>query len=202
MRTLKNSLLLFALIGLSATTYGQSRGGGNIDVQLNIANIAFGNYSAFVGYNMEKDLTLGGVLGYQNFSIGSTTSGEEISYTGFYIAPEARFYFDPSRSGNDGWYGMGYLKFRSAGTSGEPYLGQDVDGNTVSYDQSNNGLALGIGGGRMWTTRFGVTFGAWVGAGYYLFDVESTSVELQEQDIVSNLPSLDFRFGVNVGYRF
>lgn len=197
-----STLLVVACLALSFSATAQRRGGGSFDVQFNIAPVAFANYSFYAGYNFEKDMTVGTVLGYQNLSISSTTSSEEVSYSGFYIAPEFRFYFDPSREGNDGWYAGGYLKFRSYGTTGEPYGGIDPDGNFVEYDQSNNGLALGILSGRMWTTRFGLTFGTWAGLGYYLFDVESTSVELQEQDITTTLPALDFRLGVNVGYRF
>lgn len=211
----KLSLLLtgVAMIALTGSAFGQRRGGGSFDLQLNLAPIAVNNFSLFAGYNFEKDMTAGGVVGYQNLSLETTTfdsngslTTSEISYSGFYIAPEFRFYFDPSREGNDGWYAGGYLKYRNFGTSGEAYTYYDsVNDEFIGYDRSSNGMALGIVSGRMWTTRIGLTFGTWAGLGYYLFDVESTSVDLPEDntiDLESNLPALDFRLGINVGYRF
>lgn len=195
-------MILTAFFGISIVSFGQRSNAGSFDVQVNILNIAFNNYSAFAGYNLNNDFTLGGVIGYRNFKVAQPSTGEENTFSGFYIAPEARAYFNSSSRGNDGLYAAGYLKFRNASTSGNALNGTDINGNAVEYDETNTGLSAGINFGRLWSTDIGVTFGAWAGIGYYLFDIKSTTVELQDPDLVISLPALDFRWGLNVGYRF
>lgn len=202
MKTIKSALAAIAMVGVSTPAFAQSTHTPTTEIQINFANIAFGNYSAFVGYNTAADITLGSVFGYQNLTLTDDVTDEQISYTGFYVAPEARLFFNPGERGNDGWYGMGYLKYRSAGTSGAPLTGVDLNGNSVNYDQHSNAMALGIGGGRLWSTRVGVNFSIWAGLGYYLFNARTYSVDIQDPTIETNLPAIDFRWGVNVGYRF
>ncbi|MCU0441352.1 MAG: DUF3575 domain-containing protein [Bacteroidia bacterium] len=177
------------------------------DVSLNIAPIVFSNYSVNYMFNFTDEMSVGSVIGYQNITIDDpTVAGGEIKYTGFYLAPEFRYYFNPDE-GNDKFYAGGYLKYRNAGTSGDIYTGFLADGSLVNYDVKNNGVALGIVFGKLWQTRVGLNFTLWSGVGYYLFDNESyTNNYDPDKDpnlitINSNLPSLDFRFGVNVGYR-
>jgi hypothetical protein len=93
------------------------------------------------------------------------------------------------------------------GTSGSPYVGFLEDGTAVDYDQRNSGLALGIMTGKLWQTRIGLNFTFWSGIGYYLFDkTKYTNSYNPDKDpsvisVSTNLPSLDFRLGINVGYR-
>jgi hypothetical protein len=174
------------------------------DVSLNIAPIIFSNYSVNYSFNFEEDMSVGAVIGYQNFKL--TTGSTEYAFKGIYIAPEFRYYFNPDE-GNDGFFAGAYLKYRNLGTSGEPYIGQLEDGTVVDYDQKNNGLALGIMTGKLWQTRIGLNFTFWSGIGYYLFDkTKYTNSYNPDKDpsvisVSTNLPSLDFRLGINVGYR-
>jgi hypothetical protein len=174
------------------------------DVSLNIAPIIFSNYSVNYSFNFEEDMSAGAVIGYQNFKISDGTT--DYAFKGFYIAPEFRYYFNPDE-GNDGFFAGAYLKYRNMGTSGSPYVGFLEDGTAVDYDQRNSGLALGIMTGKLWQTRIGLNFTFWSGIGYYLFDkTKYTNSYDPDKDpsfttISTNLPSLDFRLGINVGYR-
>lgn len=182
------------------------------DVSLNLAPIALSNYSANYLFNFADEMSVGSVIGYQNFEITGTGTGtgasSTIAYKSFYIAPEFRYYFNPDE-GNDGFFAGAYLKYRNAGTTGDVNIGELEDGTLVNYDEKNNGLALGIMTGRLWQTRIGLNFSIWSGFGYYLFDVTSyTNGYDPEKDpsvfgasATTNLPALDFRLGVNVGYR-
>lgn len=177
------------------------------DVSLNIAPIVFSNYSVNYMFNFTDEMSVGSVIGYQNITIDDPTAATgEIKYTGFYLAPEFRYYFNPDE-GNDKFYAGGYLKYRNAGTSGDVYSGFLADGSLVNYDIKTNGVALGIVFGKLWQTRVGLNFTLWSGVGYYLFDSESYTNNYDPDkdpnftNITTNLPALDFRFGVNVGYR-
>lgn len=174
------------------------------DVSLNLAPMVFGNYSLNYSFNFQEDMSAGAVVGYQNLKISDGVNDYAIK--GFYIAPEFRYYFNPNE-GNDGFFAGGYLKFRNMGTSGEPGAGSLEDGTIVSYDQKNVGLALGAMAGKLWQTRFGMNFTIWSGLGYYLVNQNTyTNSYNPDKDpligaTATNLPTLDFRFGVNVGYR-
>lgn len=202
---MKKLLTLAACLGFAGI---QATKAQTHDVSLNLAPIVFSNYSVNYMYNFTDEMSVGSVLGYQNITVDNTVTGTgEIKYTGFYIAPEFRYYFNPDE-GNDKFYAGGYLKYRNAGTSGGVYSGFLSDGTTlVDYDVKNNGLALGIVFGKLWQTRVGLNFTLWSGVGYYLFDTESyTNNYDPDKDpalitVTTNLPALDFRFGINVGYR-
>jgi hypothetical protein len=177
------------------------------DISLNLAPIAFSNYSLAYYYNLDDNMSVGSVIGYQNLKISSTDfnwNSEDIGYKGFYIAPEFRYYFNPDE-GNDGYFAGVYTKFRSIGTTGDAYSYIDDNGDIKGYDEKNTGLSLGITTGRLWATRVGLTFSTWMGIGYFLFDKTTytndydPSKELFTVD--TNLPTLDFRVGITVGYR-
>jgi hypothetical protein len=173
------------------------------DVSLNLAPIVFSNYSGNYSFNFAEDMSTGVVIGYQNLKV---ESGSRYSYKGFYIAPEFRYYFNTDE-GNDGFFAGGYLKYRNMATSGKPYAGFLKDGSGVTYDEKNNGLALGIMTGRLWQTRIGLNFSIWSGIGYYLINKTTYTDKYDPKkdpflgSTTTNLPKLDFRFGVNVGYR-
>jgi hypothetical protein len=64
---------------------------------INLAPIAFKNFSINGFRNFNKEFAFGGTIGYMNFSVpGSAgfsddgSSSEDIGYSGFYIAPEFR----------------------------------------------------------------------------------------------------------------
>lgn len=204
-----NNMKKLLTIALATTLIGlKSLDAQTHDVSLNIAPIALSNYSVNYLYNFADDMSVGSVIGYQNFKIDDpSVAGGTVGYTSFYLAPEFRYYFNPDE-GNDKAFAGGYLKYRNAGTTGEVYSGFLSDGTPVDYDVRSNGVALGIMFGRLWQTRIGLNFSIWSGIGYYLFDKTSYSNSYDPDkdpgviNVTTNLPSLDFRLGINVGYRF
>ncbi|MDP1725176.1 MAG: DUF3575 domain-containing protein [Bacteroidota bacterium] len=191
-------LSIFSLMSANAQTH---------DISLNLAPIAFSNYSGNYFFNLTDKTAVGGVIGYQNLEMTSTSSFSttplKYTYGGFYLAPEGRYYFNPSDA-NDGYFIGGYLKFRSMGTSGNALSGLDIDGTYKEYDSRNTGISLGLTSGRMFVTDFGLTISTWAGIGYYLYDKETFTNNFKPDPTFSldtNLPSLDFRVGINVGYR-
>jgi hypothetical protein len=199
--TLKQTLvLIFAFCSLK--TFAQT-----IDFSINLAPMVFTNFSGNLSYNLEDNMSVGTVIGYQNLKITATsgTTTEEVGYGGFYIAPEFRYFFNPDR-GNDGFFAGPYLKFRSMGSSGEAYAALDANGDVVNYDTKNTGLALGIVLGKTWITNSNIFFTTWTGLGYYLFNKTTNSKDFEKDplttEITSSVPTLDFRLGLSVGYRF
>ncbi len=199
--TLKKSLVLILAL-CSIKTFAQTT-----DVSVNLLPMIFTNFSANISYNLNDNISVGGVIGYQNLKIETTTLGvtEEVGYGGFYIAPEMRYYFNPD-NGNDGFFAGPYLKFRSMGSTGESYTATDVNGNIVNYDTKNTGLALGLILGRNWVTNSNIFFTTWSGIGYYLVNNEKNTKDFVPSpgfvEVDSNVPTLDFRLGLSVGYRF
>lgn len=176
------------------------------DVTLNLAPMAFGNYSGNYSFNFNENMSAGSVFGFQNLEIGS--GEDKVGFKGFYIAPEYRYYFNPARKGNDGFFAGGYMKYRNMWTTGGANTIETYDGNTtttISYDEKHRGLAMGVLAGNVWVAKSGFLFSTWLGLGYYLFD-KTTYTNGYKPDastsIETNLPKLDFRLGLSVGYRF
>lgn len=143
-------------------------------------------------------------LSYRNFGLG------EYKYTGFYAAPEARYYFSP-KTKNDGFFAGAYLKYENTGTSGEAYATIDNNGDLVQYDKTVSQLDLGITYGYTWVTDFNMTFSIWAGTGYALVNNTKNSKEFEENndpfmatfnDAVDKVSRLDYMGGLSIGYRF
>jgi hypothetical protein len=177
------------------------------DASINLAPMAFGNYSGAYHLNFNENMSLGSVVGYQNLEIKTTDmsgNSSTVGYKGFYVAPEFRYYFNPG-NGNEGFFAGAYMKFRSMGTTGNAYADLDKDGSIKNYDEKNTGLSAGVIAGRLWATPSGITFSTWFGLGYYLFDNTTYTNNFDPDPAFSldtNLPTLDFRLGLSVGYRF
>jgi hypothetical protein len=205
MKKISQTMKQFKTLAIAAALFGCTVANAQThDVSLNLAPMVLGNYSLNYSFNFQEDMSAGTVIGYQNLKIddGTTT----YSYKGFYVAPEFRYYFNPDE-GNDGFFAGGYLKYRNMGTEGEPYIGVLEDGTDVLYDTKNSGLALGILTGKLWQTRFGMNITIWSGIGYYLIN-KTTYTNSYNPDTdpyltttYTNLPTLDFRLGLNIGYR-
>lgn len=205
MKKIPQTMKQFKSLAIAAALFGCTVANAQThDISLNLAPMVLGNYSLNYSFNFQEDMSGGIVVGYQNLKISDGTN--DYAYKGFYIAPEFRYYFNPNE-GNDGFFAGGYLKFRNMGTDGKPYFGYLEDGTYVEYDQKNVGLALGAMAGKLWQTRFGMNFTIWSGLGYYLINKDSyTNSYIPDKDpalvtTTTNLPALDFRFGVNIGYR-
>jgi hypothetical protein len=177
------------------------------DISFNLAPVLFSNYSLNYSFNFADNMSVGTVVGYQNLKVTATSTGgasESIGYGGFYIAPEFRYYFNPTRNDNDGFYLGGYTKFRRMGSTGDSYESIDINGDVKKYDQKNTGLSAGLLFGRQWVTDFGLFFNTWSGIGYFLYDKTTYTNNYAPDNsvvITTSLPSLDFRLGVNIGYR-
>jgi len=200
----KNFYILLALF-LTRTSFSVAQ---THDVSLNLLPIAVANYSLSYMYNFQSEMSVGLVAGRQNLEItDNTLPNSKVSYEGFYLAPEFRYYTKPDL-GSDRFFIGGYLKYRNVGTTGQPYLGNLSNGNTVFYDRNNSGLALGGMLGKLWQTKIGLNFSLWTGIGYYLFDTETytNNYDPSKDPLGSsesiNIPDLDVRVGLNFGYRF
>ena len=184
---MKKILLILSLF-VSTLSFGQS-----FDVSLNLAPMVVNNYSGAFMYNLNDDMSVGSVIGYQNLKLG------DFKFQSFYIAPEFRFYFDADE--NDGYYAAGYMKFRSA-SSNENY-GFNENGDYVEYEITNTGLAVGANFGRVWSTRSGFFFNPWSGLGLFVFDKQKYSNDYVPSDEeTTNLSNFEFRLGLSLGWRF
>lgn len=204
---------LFANQGDDGEDRSARRGGSKIGVHLNLAPMAFGTYSLNAEYNFADNMSAVATLGYTGLNIETTTYDgngnpviDETGYNGFIFVPEFRFFFDPSRKDNDNYFAGGFIKYRNWSTSGEAFSTIDINGDLVSYDETNNGISAGITTGRIWTTKAGFTVSVWSGIGYFLYNNTSKTVDFEESPsilaIENNLPALDFRLGVCLGWRF
>jgi hypothetical protein len=198
---MKNNIAFAACIA-ALFTFGRASAQSH-DASFNLAPMVFSNYSINYSLNMNDNVSLGTVLGYQNIEVTSTDD-EKIGYKGFYIAPECRYYFNPDRRGNTGFFAGGYMKYRNMRTTGNVNSGFDVSGRLIDYDMKNSGLAIGGMIGKMWVANIGVIFSVWGGLGYYVYNstTYTNGFTPRANEDAPSLPPLDFRFGLSVGYRF
>lgn len=124
-------------------------------------------------------------------------------YTALRITPEFKYYFNPDEDAS-GTFVSGYLRFRSV-TSEDWYTQSDINGNLVTYDMKNTGLALGFTLGYKWVTRSGLMFETFGGLGRYLINNYSFDPDGADESVLDDLESLpgfDWRLGFALGYRF
>jgi hypothetical protein len=191
---------------------------GGFGVHLNLTPIAFGTYSTNLEYGFAKNMSVVLTLGFVDLDITQTVSLnggfpeiDVIPFRGLIVAPEFRYYFNPNRRpGLDRWFVGGYLKIRSLGTSGEelislasldPFANPPVE--PVKYDINYFGLSAGATFGYMYAMKSGLTFGSWLGIGYFV--VSNTTYTNDVTPIgasLTDLISTDLRFGLSIGYRF
>jgi hypothetical protein len=169
------------------------------EVETNPLAYIWGDYNFNGKYLASENIAYIMHVSYTSFDFSG------IGWNGFYIAPEARYYFEP-KTQNDGWFGGAYLKYRTNGTTGEPYTAFSPDGDIVAYDLKSNALAVGFTFGRTWVTDFGMEFTLYGGSGYALIYDETESKPIEEDptfEAISNVVSrIDFQGGVGIGYRF
>lgn len=171
------------------------------DVSLNLAPMIVNNFSGAYFYNINDELSTGGTVGYQNLKLG-----DDFQYSGIYIAPEARFFFNPNYE-NDGVFIGGYLKFRNFKSTGGTTTIIDDNGNfeTINYDIVNTGFGAGVTTGWQFVHDSGFLFAVWSGVGAYFVNSYKYSDDRIDDDLFGdsgNLPGIDFRLGVSVGWRF
>jgi hypothetical protein len=114
------------------------------------------------------------------------------------------------RPGLDRWFVGGYLKIRSIATSGEELVSlasldpfANPPAEPVNYDINYFGLSAGATFGYMYAMKSGLTFGSWLGLGYFV--VSNTTYTNDVTPIgasLTDLISTDFRLGLSIGYRF
>tara|TARA_R110002050_G_scaffold274159_1_gene418491 strand:- start:9833 stop:10528 length:696 start_codon:yes stop_codon:yes gene_type:complete len=219
--------ILFTSFNASAEGEDEDRRrkGGNFGAHLNLSPIFSGIYSANVEYGFAKNMSVVLGLGFIDWSLTTTSTAggfggfgiptiKEVPFRGFMVAPEFRYYFDPNRRpGLDRWFVGGYLKVRSVATSGEELTTtvlapdpNDPNGFPIptltNYDVSYFGLSIGTTFGYMYAFKSGLTLGSWLGIGYFLVSSNSYSNNAAPTVDVTDLLSIDPRFGLTVGYRF
>lgn len=125
-------------------------------------------------------------------------SSFDYDYSAFSLTSEFRFYFKGEEEAT-GYFVAPYLNYRY--TSAPEY----ATINTTEIEKSTNGLAIGINTGKKWVHRTGFMYGTHIGIGRYVFDEASYSGGYEPDDFASGLdelPKLDLRLGVNIGFRF
>ena len=179
------------LVCIGSLAYSQSH-----DVSINLAPMVLANYSGNYFYNFSENMGVGSTVGYHNLKLGDFT------WKGVYVVPEFRYYWDPDGD-NDGKYIGAYLKYRSMSSiaTQEEYDYTTGTTTTSEYGIKASGLAVGIVGGRMWASRGGLTFHSWSGLGFFMFDNVSY-VDIEEPEETTNIPSIDWRLGISIGWRF
>lgn len=125
-------------------------------------------------------------------------SSFDYDYSAFSLTSEYRFYFKGEEEGT-GYFVAPYLNYRY--TAAPDYA--TINANDI--EKTTNGLAIGINTGKKWAHRTGFIYGTHIGIGRYVFDEASYSGGYEPDDFDSGLdelPKLDFRLGVNIGFRF
>lgn len=190
------------------------RKGGNVGLALNLAPVYNGVYSLNAEFGLSKNFSAVVSAGFLNFPVTSSVSGiggteSSIAYfRGYMLAPEVRYYFNPSRKpGLDGFYGGVYAKVRSMGTEDDAIV-QFVNTGTLfnpnyvtqRYGASYFGISAGITAGYTHVWKSGLTLGIWGGLGYFFVnDMEYTERPLVD---ISAFLAIDPRTGLSIGYRF
>lgn len=193
------------------------RGGSSFELSTNLASLAYVTPTLYAGYNMSREMSLGLTVGYIATPFVSTVSSngttlEEVSdnFSGFLLAPEFRYYLNPNRTGNDGWYVGGYLRVRSASTPDSAFYAIVQDPNdpfnfeAVKYSMSYLTVAPGVLGGYLWQHKSGFQLSGFVGFGYAVYKNVEYSVDPEDltQDVFNLALGFDFRGGACIGYRF
>jgi len=130
-------------------------------------------------------------------------------YTGLSFPVEARYYF--SEEVGDGFFALGFAKYRSATASAEFDYFNSVNGSIRTFRDKLNFSAVGIGGGFGFQKRIeeGLLFEVSTGLGYSVLNTLTTTElelntsgdfeEVKESEVYGGLGVM-VRFGLTVGY--
>lgn len=190
------------------------------DVKVNFIGLLFKSYGAGYDYVINDEMSAGLSFSYSTSILGLKTDGH---YSALKITPDFRFYTNPE-DGADGFYFGGYLTYAKVNFNDliaaiptetyDPYYGYNVTTfKDVPYNISLNGIAVGIELGKKWVTNSGVFFETNFGFGRYLsksvsYSNNEVSKYYEDNDITGDedginwLYTFDWKFGLNVGYRF
>lgn len=197
---------------LSASSQAQS------DVKVNFLGLLFNQYQFGYEHVLNEEMSVGGWISFSKwdfetttFDINGNTITEETTYNGFSLIPNYRFYFSPDDDA-EGFFVEAYMKYlnrKATGLDWSIYNEQTFTWENVEYERKENSLALGLGVGRKWVTDAGFFFETFGGLGKTLTDnttyseqaVEDAAAE-SDEFFESNIPSIDFRLQLNIGWRF
>lgn len=158
---------------------------------------------AGIGYDLIGAAIFKTILGATNSNDGT------FRYTGLSLPVEARYYF--SEEVGDGFFALGFAKFRSATASAELDFFNGNDGTTRTFRNKANFSALGIGGGLGFQKRIdgGLLFEVSSGLGYTILNTLTTTEldinangdfeEVKNTEAYTGLGVM-LRFGLTVGY--
>lgn len=191
------------------------RKGSPIGLALNLAPVYNGVYSLNAEIGLSKNLSAVLTAGFLNFAVTTTVSGpsgieSSVDYfQGVLVAPEVRYYLNPSRRpGLDGFYAGVYAKVRSMATGDSAFVqfvnttGDPFNPNYITqrYGANYFGISAGFTAGYTHVWKSGLTLGIWGGFGYFFVnDMEYTETPLID---ISAFLAIDPRSGLSIGYRF
>lgn len=140
-----------------------------------------------------------------------TVENENIKLSGLLLALEYRYYTNPSRDGNDGFYFAPYLKYRSISSEDNALMGhvpfylsdytQFMSEFDMQADLYSGGASIGV----LWEAGPGFTLDLKAGIGYTLVKEISFTNDFNprpQNEESYDVSNLDWRLGISLGYRF
>ncbi len=185
------TFLLSAIITVQLCTGAKAQ---THEAAVNLFPMMFGNYSGNYFYNVDELNSYGVVAGgYPKLNFLK----KDLTVYGVYAAAEYRHYPKPV-SENDGYFVGASLKFRMLGSDADP-------ADTTNSNFRLTGVGPGITTGYHFVTDVGITIGVSAGVSYLILSEVTYANNYKptiEDEAFYNWLRLDFRLGVNVGYRF
>jgi hypothetical protein len=195
---LKRLLLVSTIIAIACTSVaGQSNETGTVDNVIKINPISIFVRTASVFYERKigenKSIQLG--LFYTNFTIS------DVTYKGFGITPEYRYYFS-GEGAPSGWFLGPFIRYQRLTIENDYY---DSFTNTTYQDEYTlDSFGGGVLIGKQWVFKSGVSVEFFAGPNYLggTAKAKSTNSGTSTVDVNSAFEGIGLRAGVTVGYGF
>jgi len=187
-------LLAIGLLGGTMNTKAQT-----LDAKVNFGGLLFNSYGGNFEYILNEQM--GVSFGVDYFGKTFDDFGlDDYKLSGLRLTADFRFYFSPDDDA-EGFFAAPYVKYRNWKTSGWSST-VDENGNVVDLDYSMTGIAGGLIIGKKWVTDSGFLFELNGGAGKYLTNTVTYTVDGYDPLVGPTLFDIDFRFGILIGWRF
>ena len=183
--TMKKLVLLsFVMISfLSVNTFAQKH-----EIKANVGGALVQSPGIFYEYLLKKNIGIQGGLNYTWFG------ADDFEYDAISLTADFRIYFGKDNTAK-GFFVSPYMKYRHTEAT------NIFSGTTEEeVDRTADGLALGIATGKKWVAQSGFTFELYFGIGNYIIhEVDPDELDFDDDN---DIPTLDFRLGIGLGYRF
>lgn len=169
------------------------------DVQANVIGTFNGNYSLFLGWNFNKNSTLGINAGFLS------QNGEFDRFReGFYVAPEYRFFFGSKDTRNRGFFIGPYAKYSQGFDDNRLHVEETpTDTLVIPYNMNYSRITVGANVGLVNIPRGRFLFSIWAGFGAHVWRHEDFTLNTDVYTLEQDFQDLwDARLEVGVGYRF